>query len=124
MIRNSSLADVPALEDALRPFFISSATAVSIDGFHTPNHRWVRTAALSQVAELYPELDFDAAIELFLAEGIDVNSDGQYSERSNGSYNAVCNTHLIQTAEAAGRREILDSVRRNLILMHQFSMQM
>lgn len=117
MARHNPDLDTQTLEDALRAYIIPAAQAIAVDGFHTPNHRWVRTAALSQSAELFPELDVAAAIERYLAEGIDVNEDGQYSERSNGAYNAVCNSHLIQTAEAMNRPELLDPVRRNLRFM-------
>lgn len=117
MARNNPKVDSAPLDDALEPFLVPAAKAAAADGFHTPNHRWVRTGALAQVAELFPGLGLEPAIEAYLAETIDVNEDGQYSERSNGGYNAVCNSHLIQTAEALGRPEILESVRRNLQFM-------
>jgi hypothetical protein len=103
MARTNPKVDLKPLDDALEPYLVPAAKAAAADGFHTPNHRWVRTAALSQVAELFPGLGLEPAIEQYLAETIDVNEDGQYSERSNGAYNAVCNSHLIQTAEALGR---------------------
>ena len=51
-------------------------------GFHTPNHRWVLVAAQAQM--LYPELRVLPAVEAYLGEGIDINADGEYMERSTG----------------------------------------
>jgi hypothetical protein len=118
MARSNPRVDADELDQAVRPYILPAANAVAEAGFHTPNHRWVVAAALSQAAELYPELDVQSSIEAYLAEGVDVNEDGQYSERSNGGYNAVCNTHLLQTAEALGRPEIVDAVRMNIWFMY------
>lgn len=105
------------IEKVLKPYLITSADGISTGGFHTPNHRWVEVAAMSQVMELYPEHDYKEVIESYLAEGIDVNDDGEYSERSAGGYNAVCNTHLLQAAEALNRPELLEPINKNLYNM-------
>ncbi|MBT5832802.1 MAG: hypothetical protein HOH77_21645, partial [Candidatus Latescibacteria bacterium] len=60
-------------------------------GFNTPNHRWVLTGALAQTLDLFPELNLLPAIDSYLAETIDINPDGEYTERSTGVYNAICN---------------------------------
>ncbi len=115
--KNTEIKGAKILEDLLKPYLIQSADAIAPAGFHTPNHRWVIVGALSQVMELYPENDYSNTIELYLAEGIDINEDGEYSERSSGAYNAVINTHLIQAAESLNRWELLESVSRNLEFM-------
>ncbi len=83
-------------------------------GFHTPNHRWVLTSALSQALRLFPDLDALSEIESYLAETVDISPDGEYTERSTAVYNAICNRSLRLTAESAGRPDLLDAVRRNL----------
>ena len=83
-------------------------------GFHTPNHRWVLVSALAQALELFPDLDAIDTIEAYLAETIDINADGEYSERSTGVYNAVCNRSLRLAATALQRPELLQAVRLNL----------
>ena len=87
-------------------------------GFHTPNHRWVLVAALSLALELFPELEGMDAIESYLAETIDINADGEYIERSAGTYNAICNRALRLAAAALDRPDLLKPVRKNLDLSY------
>lgn len=87
-------------------------------GFHTPNHRWVLVAALSQALELFPNLDGMDTIESYLAETIDNNADGEYIERSAGTYNAICNRALRLASDALNRPQLLEPVRRNLDLSY------
>ncbi len=50
--------------------FIRRAVPGMMDGgFHTPNHRWVIAAALSQAARLFPDLDVRRTVDAYLAEG-------------------------------------------------------
>ena len=83
-------------------------------GFHTPNHRWVMLAAMAEAKLLFPELDVDETIAAYLNEGIDINADGEYIERSTGVYNAIVNRSLIRAAAALDRPDLLEPVRRNL----------
>ncbi|MCK4416534.1 MAG: hypothetical protein KAV99_00010 [Candidatus Latescibacteria bacterium] len=102
------------MAEVLGEFIRTAAPGMASGGFHTPNHRWVLVSALSQALELFPELDVLDTIEAYLAETIDINADGEYSERSTGVYNAVCNRSLRLAAAALGRPELLEPVRRNL----------
>ena len=98
--------------------FVRTAAAGMIDrGFHTPNHRWVVCSALAQAMTLFPEVEAGAYVERILAETVDINEDGEYTERSTGVYNAVCNRSLRFMADHLGRPDLLDAVRRNLDLM-------
>ena len=85
-------------------------------GFITPNHRWVSISALALVAELFPEKRplYADYIERTLAETIDINPDGEYSERSSAIYSAVNNRCLRFLARGLGRPEFLEAVRANL----------
>ncbi len=106
------------MAEALGEIVRTAAPGMASGGFHTPNHRWVLVAALSQALELFPDLDVMDAIEAYLAETIDINADGEYTERSTGVYNAVCNRSLRIAAERLNRPDLLDPVRRNLDLSY------
>jgi len=104
----------PGLEDAYEDIIRAAAPGMVSGGFHTPNHRWVLTSALSQSLALYPDLEVLPTIESYLAETIDINPDGEYTERSTAVYNAICNRSLRLTAECLDRPDLLDAVRLNL----------
>ena len=100
--------------------YVASAAAGMIGrGFHTPNHRWVVCSALALALTLFPDLPARPYLDAILAEGIDANADGEFTERSTGIYNAVCDRSLRLMAEVLGRPALLDPVRRNLDLMTQ-----
>ena len=110
-------AQAAPIAEGLGEYIRSAATGMIGRGFHTPNHRWVVCSALAQALTLYPELPARPYIERLLAEGIDGNADGEFSERSTGVYNAVCDRSLRFMADHLDRPDLLDYVRRNLDLM-------
>ena len=97
--------------------FIRRAVPGMMDGgFHTPNHRWVIAAALSQAARLLPDLDVRRTVDAYLAEGIDLDAEGFFIERSVGVYDAVNDRSLLLIAENYGWPAALEAVERNLTL--------
>jgi len=111
--------DEPAAEIARQMGeYVRTAAAAVIDrGFHTPNHRWIICSALAQAMSLFPELSALDYVEQILAEEVDINEDGQFSERSAGIYNAACDRSLRLMADHLQRPELLEPVRRNLDMM-------
>ena len=107
-----------AIAEALGELIRTGAPGIVAGGFHTPNHRWVLVAALAQAQVLYPELEVSATVDAYLGEGIDINADGEYSERSTGVYNAIVNRALIRVAHVLERPDLLEPVRHNLDLSY------
>lgn len=100
--------------EVMRPVIEKMAQGLTVGGIHTPNHRWVLCAALAQVNEVAPRPEYTRRIDQWLLEGMDIDEDGQYTERSTGGYNPIINSALIAIGEKHNRPEMFDYVRANL----------
>lgn len=103
--------------DSLDTFLRQAVPAMLTGGCHTPNHRWVLTAALGLLYERYGDQRLADRAEEWLAEGMDITEDGEWTERSNGIYNAVSDLMLYHAARTLGRPELLEPIRDNLRMM-------
>jgi hypothetical protein len=101
---------------AAEDFVRGAARGMSVGGFHTPNHRWVVASALAQVQTLWPEDDYTDVIDAYRAEGIDIDADGAFLERSPAVYDAVTNRSLLFLHEMLDWPEAADAAARNLAL--------
>ena len=102
------------LETHVRQYLNGAADAMVNLGFHTPNHRWVISAALAYCWRLLDRDDCRKHIDNFLREGVDCDENGEYTERSAGIYNIICNRSLCIMARELDMPELIDHVRRNL----------
>jgi len=94
---------------------VTAATPALIGGgVHTPNHRWELSAALARLHLLTPHPALADRIDQWLAEGVDIDADGLYSERSANYAAHVSNPSLLAIADAAKRPDLVDAVERNL----------
>ncbi len=107
----------PALQRvnaAIKDVLIKAGEGLRTGGVHTPNHRWVVCAALARLHTLYPNKKYTDRIEDWLAEGIYMDADGHYPERSAGIYAGVENSSLITMARFLNKPALLAYVRKNL----------
>ncbi|MEL1252288.1 hypothetical protein AAEO57_00765 [Flavobacterium sp. DGU38] len=113
ILKNNRQADLVQLKDKLKKFILNAGEAMVTGGVHTPNHRWVICAALASINSLYPDTKYVKRIDEWLAEGIYMNEDGHYAERS-GIYSAVIDKALITMSRLLNRPELLEIVNKNL----------
>ncbi|MFF7640608.1 hypothetical protein [Streptomyces canus] len=83
-------------------------------GVHTPNHRWELAAALARLHRSFPDDRLLDRVEQWLSEGVDIDAEGLYSERSAVYASLVTNPSLLLLADVLGRADLLDAVARNL----------
>ena len=102
--------------ELLKTFIKNSGEALIVGGIHTPNHRWVVSAALTKINELFPDKRYTNRTEQWLAEHIDIDPDGQYTEKSTNGYSPIVDRALIDMAKGLNKPEIYDAVRKNLMM--------
>jgi hypothetical protein len=110
-VRNPVTANILYL---LKKFILKAAEALTVGGIHTPNHRWVVCASLTEINKIFPNKKYVNRIKQWLAEHIDLDADGQYTEKSTNSYSPIVNRSLIVMAEGLPKPELLEAVMKNL----------
>ena len=107
----------PGLNDFIKNlelFFVNSGKCLEVGGIHTANHRWVVCSALARLNSFFPNQKYVDRIDEWLSEGIDLDPDGQYAERSVSIYSPTVDNMLLTTGLFLNRPELLDVVRKNL----------
>jgi len=120
VLNSNKQTQLEALRNKLKKFIQNAGESMITGGVHTPNHRWVVCAALAHINSLYPDVRYINRINQWLAEGIYLNQDGHYSERS-GVYSAVIDKALITMATLLNKPELLDIVQKNLITYYYYT---
>ncbi|HWU80832.1 MAG TPA: hypothetical protein VN158_12295, partial [Caulobacter sp.] len=113
-LRADRLAQSQALAARLLAMMRKAGPTLATGGIHTPNHRWELCAALAKIDRIDPKPAYRARIDEWLAEGVDIDGDGFYSERSSIYASEVSNPSLLVLARLPGLAGVRDHVRRNL----------
>ncbi|BDR52186.1 hypothetical protein KIM372_00930 [Bombiscardovia nodaiensis] len=112
---------VAAAQGPLEAIAQAAVPAMLTGGIHTPNHRWEISSALVGLSLVVSSDDtgrkLRARADAWLAEHIDIQSDGLYSERSPNYSAYVSNPCLIALARRLGEPEFLSMVNRDLRAM-------
>jgi hypothetical protein len=104
---------VTDLKNSLKTFLLKAGDALTVGGVHTPNHRWVVSAALARINALYPDKKYVDRIEDWLGEGVYINADGNYPERSR-IYSYVENNAFLTMGRLLNKPSLFEPVRKNL----------
>jgi hypothetical protein len=110
----ASRARLPGIAATLAAIARAASGALLAGGVHTPNHRWELCAALARLHRSFPEQRYVDRIRQWLGEGIDIDADGLYCERSPNYAALVSNPALLLLAKVLGRPDLRDAVERNL----------
>lgn len=107
-------ADLASVSRAASQIVQSCVDALVSGGVHTPNHRWEISCALVQLWHLFgSSACLDRANE-WLAEGVDLQPDGLFSERSPNYAVHVSGPCLLDMATLLNRPDLADVVHKNL----------
>ncbi len=99
--------------ELLESFLRKGAQALISKPVFAANQRWVAASALVELDKLF--LDHSAVMkaENYLADSIDINHDGLYSERS-PTYGMISSAMLFNIAKKMNKPYLIEHVRRNL----------
>ena len=118
IMRKDNSSELINVQQQLKQILLKAGEGLVTGGIHTPNHRWVICAALAQINYLYPNRKYINRINDWLGEGVFIDADGHYPERS-GIYSGVENAALITIARLANKPSLYVPVRKNLT-MYQY----
>ena len=116
LLRDATDPRLIRLRDALATIIRKATPPLLTGGVHTPNHRWELGAALARIHRSFPDRRLVDRVDEWLAEGVDIDDDGYYSERSPNYASAVTNPSLLAIAEILEHPELRRAVERNLEL--------
>jgi hypothetical protein len=119
IMKNQEFEELAQARKDLDQFLLKAGEALRTGGVHTPNHRWVVCAMLAKLYMLYKDKKYLDRIEEWLAEGVYLDPDGQYPERSR-NYSVVENNSLITIAALLNRPAYFEIVKKNLTATYYY----
>ncbi len=96
----------------------STSRGIAAGGFHTPNHRWAISSCLLCCEKITGNKALGERAREYLREGLDINEDGEFAERSAGNYNQVNDDQMIRLYIATGDSIYLEAAAKNLEMMY------
>ena len=119
LLRRDDSEETRQIRRQLDDFLINTGEALVKGGVHTPNHRWVVSASLARLYTLYSDERYLERIDQWLDEGVYLDADGQFPERSR-NYSRVEAFSLMTIAHLLNRPKLLEIVEKNLISTYYF----
>ncbi|KAL8294508.1 hypothetical protein RB597_007823 [Gaeumannomyces tritici] len=117
MLEADDHASSKKVAETIRALMAKAGPGLAHGGMHTPNHRWKLCSALARITHATGNSSYVSRIDDWLAEGIDIDADGIYSERSTIYYSNVANPSLLTVAHILNRTELVPHIRKNLELV-------
>lgn len=108
------------IEKRLYPIIDSCSRGIAKGGFHTPNHRWAIASCLLNCEKITGNPALGDRASQYLNEGLDINSYGEFAERSAGNYNQVNDDQMIRLFIATGDKSYLEAAAKNLTMMYVY----
>ena len=109
-----------ATRDLMKKAIAHWANGCLNGGFHTPNHRWVESAAMALCYNILGWQPLMDKIRSYLSEGIDCDEYGEFTERSMGSYNPINVNAMMTMAEELNMPELYEYAKRNMELTFSY----
>jgi hypothetical protein len=120
ILAKDNAVELQTTNTAIKNILLKAGDGLTTGGVHTPNHRWVICAALARLHTLYPNKKYIDRIEDWLGEGIYMDTDGHYPERSASIYAVVEDNSLITMARLLNKPALLQYVRKNLEMTYYY----
>lgn len=114
IFNKNNFPELANVKKKLEKFLRNAGEGIRTGGIHTPNHRWEVSSVLAQLYSLFKDEKYVERIDEWLAEGIFINEDGNYPERSRG-YSSVESKAFMRIAEKLNRPKLFEIVKKNII---------
>ena len=115
LLEKQASAGLTPVKSDIKKFLLRAGEAMVTGGVHTPNHRWVVCAALARLNAVYPSKKYTDRIEDWLGEGVFIDKDGHFPERSI-NYALVEVEALTIVGRLLNKPALFEPVRKNLDL--------
>ena len=120
MEKNAKEKNEILLKEKIYKIIKKAAKGLCEGGFHTPNHRWVESGGLAMAYNVTKEQYLKDMALKYVNEGMDIDENGEWTERSPGIYNAVSDNAVMILAKELELPELYDAVKKNMDLMFHY----